>query len=480
MVEHNILRNSKSIGLRYAGTCNLIRYNEFYNNSYEQSDSSAIYAGRSWNQYGTVITKNLIHNTGADSYLGAGTMGVYLDDYHGGNTITSNIFVNNKADVDYAAIHIGQGPDNVANGNTFVNTVQNTRTVNGVEMSYRSITIGPLSASLNEADGAYFERFESVKKYKDVYSGIPEDASYYSYAQKKILKGYKENYEAKNNIGFAMSNVFYHPSASSSGWGKKEWNKIVYNHTMTGVAEDNVEVEDIFVDSKNLDFRVKDGLVANNNVLSESNFDINIIGIQNTDSYLHKPCLVAPLNGENKEAENIVLVWGQTGIFDSYKYDVATDNNFKEIVASGITKDSYVKIDNVETDNTYYWRVTGIKEGRVKEYNESLVSMFTVGTPLSENTVFGDMELKVTDTEIVVKDNIVSIVPVGFNVSYILIAEKQNGDKVYKVVEHKFSQPGFKEVKLMDIVDKEQFIKYVILRWENFKTLKPIESYKSY
>ena len=106
--------------------------------------------------------------------------------------------------------------------------------------------------------------------------------------------------------------------------------------------------------------------------------------------------------------------------------------------------------------------------------------MFTVGTPLSENTVFGDMELKVTDTEIVVKDNIVSIVPVGFNVSYILIAEKQNGDKVYKVVEHKFSQPGFKEVKLMDIVDKEQFIKYVILRWENFKTLKPIESYKSY
>ena len=111
---------------------------------------------------------------------------------------------------------------------------------------------------------------------------------------------------------------------------------------MTGVAEDNVKVEDIFVDSKNLDFRVKDGLVANNNVLSESNFDINIIGIQNTDSYLHKPCLVAPLNGENKEAENIVLVWGQTGIFDSYKYDVATDNNFKEIVASGITKDSYV------------------------------------------------------------------------------------------------------------------------------------------
>ena len=170
-------------------------------------------------------------------------MGIYLDDYHGGNTIIANIFVNNKADAEYTAVHIGQGPDNKANANTIINAVESKRTVTGVEMSYREITIGPLSEELNNADSAYFERFESAQKYKGVYANI-EQASSYTYSERKILKNYKENYEARNNIGYGLENVFYHPSASSGGWGKKDWNKIVYNHTMTGVTENNKQVDD--------------------------------------------------------------------------------------------------------------------------------------------------------------------------------------------------------------------------------------------
>ena len=479
LVEHNVLHNSKSIGLRYGGTCHILRYNELYNNTYEQSDSSAIYAGRSWNQYGTVVTKNLIHHTGADSYLGADTMGVYLDDYHGGNTVTGNIFVNNMPNVDYAAIHIGQGPDNVANANTIINAVESTREVTGVTMSYRNITFGTLSEKLETADEAYFERFPSAEKYKGIYAGIDGETSLTT-AQKEILKGYKENYEAKNNIGYGFSDVFYHPDATSSGYGKKEWNTVTANHTMTGINENNLQVEDIFVDKASLDYRVKDNSGAPSDVLSESNFKIGLIGVQRSLTKTDALKLVSPLNGANLKETKVTLVWKQAGGYDSYNYEISSDSEFTDIVASGNTKNTFCEVNGLNNDRAYYWRVTALKEGRVKESKTSLVGMFALGNAQYTGTVLGEPELVVTDDSIKVTDNILSLDKESFEVTYILAAEQTDGNIVYKIAERQFSETGVKEITICNLYGKEQFIKYILFRWDNLKNLKPIESFKQY
>ena len=113
-VSHNEMYDAPHEAIDYTGPNNIIEYNEIYNVCMETNDCGAIYSMRSFDQYGTVLRYNLIHDIGGP---GSGSMGVYWDDGLSGQTMYGNIIVNTTAN----GMNIGGGRDNVIENNLFIN-----------------------------------------------------------------------------------------------------------------------------------------------------------------------------------------------------------------------------------------------------------------------------------------------------------------------------------------------------------------------
>ncbi|MCQ2432353.1 MAG: right-handed parallel beta-helix repeat-containing protein [Clostridia bacterium] len=102
--SHNEIFNSPHEAITYSGNNHVIEYNVIHDVCLLSSDAGAIYAGRRWDYYGTVIRYNYIHDLGSGDYIPSG---IYWDDALSGQTAYGNLLVN----IPGFAFHLGGGRD---------------------------------------------------------------------------------------------------------------------------------------------------------------------------------------------------------------------------------------------------------------------------------------------------------------------------------------------------------------------------------
>ena len=113
---HNEMYNSPHEAITYSGNDHLIEYNLIHNVNLLTDDGGAIYSGRRWDWYGTVIRYNLIYDLGADGHR---PQGIYMDDCLAGQTIYGNVMVN----VPNFGLQLGGGQDLIVHDNIVVNSL---------------------------------------------------------------------------------------------------------------------------------------------------------------------------------------------------------------------------------------------------------------------------------------------------------------------------------------------------------------------
>ncbi|MBQ7638967.1 MAG: right-handed parallel beta-helix repeat-containing protein [Clostridia bacterium] len=115
--SHNEMYNSPHEAVTYSGNDHLIEYNIIHDVNLKTDDGGAIYSGRRWDWYGTVIRYNLIYDLGADGHK---PVGIYMDDAIAGQTIYGNIIIN----APNFGLQLGGGPDLIAHDNIVVNSYE--------------------------------------------------------------------------------------------------------------------------------------------------------------------------------------------------------------------------------------------------------------------------------------------------------------------------------------------------------------------
>ena len=106
--------NSPHEAVTYSGNNHIIEYNNIHDVCLLSDDAGAIYAGRRWDYYGTVIRYNCIYNLGSDGHK---PNGIYMDDALSGQTIYGNVLIN----IPQKALHLGGGRDLDVRNNIIIN-----------------------------------------------------------------------------------------------------------------------------------------------------------------------------------------------------------------------------------------------------------------------------------------------------------------------------------------------------------------------
>lgn len=378
-IINNVIHKTGQYPIRFGGNKNYIAYNEVYNANRELGDSCAIYSGRNLSEYGNKISYNYVHHmTSLDKRIYSSNGLITGDDWESGTILNNNIvFMDSKINNSAFGTH---SRDNTIQYNIAVGAEK------GISLTDRYIWVG----SMFEKDDI---AINSLLKTLNVSAGLKN-----GYAETEIWKKeypqisaiYQDlvdnngRFITRNNI--ITDNVlvdapfeYYdtHPSSDHSEMYRK------YSTVENNFETDNY---DIFVDSKNHDFRItNEAMAANNlneNIINESNFDMEAIGILGDIETFDKDFLLTyPQNGSVLEAESeMALRWQDTGFADSYTYQVAEDEKFDNIIAEDTVYENHAKI-NVKKNQKYYWRVLAhntSKEFGSSQYNIGGVYSFSV------------------------------------------------------------------------------------------------------
>lgn len=113
--SHNEIYNSPHEAITYSGNNHVIEYNVIHDVCLLSDDAGAIYAGRRWDWYGTVIRYNCIYDLGSDGHT---PDGIYMDDALSGQTIYGNLLIN----VPKIGLHLGGGRDLEVHNNIIINS----------------------------------------------------------------------------------------------------------------------------------------------------------------------------------------------------------------------------------------------------------------------------------------------------------------------------------------------------------------------
>lgn len=116
--SHNEIYNSPHEAIAYSGNNQCVEYNIIHDVCLLSDDAGAIYSGRRWDNYGTVIRYNCIYNLGSGEHK---PNGIYFDDTLSGQTAYGNVLIN----VPGYSFMIGGGRDIYVNNNIIVNSGKN-------------------------------------------------------------------------------------------------------------------------------------------------------------------------------------------------------------------------------------------------------------------------------------------------------------------------------------------------------------------
>lgn len=111
--SHNEICFCPHLAVLYDGNDHLIEYNNIHDAVLYSADAGAIYTGRDWAGYGTVIRYNIIRDIGNERLR---PDAIYWDDAHSGQTAYGNIIINAKK----YGFQIGGGRDNAAINNIII------------------------------------------------------------------------------------------------------------------------------------------------------------------------------------------------------------------------------------------------------------------------------------------------------------------------------------------------------------------------
>ncbi|MGN1328093.1 MAG: right-handed parallel beta-helix repeat-containing protein [Eubacterium sp.] len=151
--SHNEIYDSPHEAITYSGNNHTIEYNIIHDVVLKSSDAGAIYSGRSWSQYGTVIRYNCIYNIGSEEFSPSG---IYFDDALSGQEAYGNLLVN----IPGCGFLLGGGRDLTIKNNVIVNAgtpiAYDDRAIAGIEdggwFSHANIAGEGLWATLTEVD----------------------------------------------------------------------------------------------------------------------------------------------------------------------------------------------------------------------------------------------------------------------------------------------------------------------------------------
>lgn len=339
---NNLVSHTSTTGIRGTGSEVIIKNNEVSFSTYEQSDMGAIYFGRNLAEDGSQIVNNYVHDYGIDTEgKDFSTGAVYLDDVAGGILVKNNIFKARSKDPVSTAIIYGGGPDVVIEGNISIGARKGYIIQNRVG-SYpnylvdKDYALDNAKVALNSK--AYITKYPKAARHLALIDG---DYKVYDSQTTYINNVSYDCVEADSKTNFALE-----PAP-------------------TGNIGDAIVLEgDIFVNPDNHDFRIKDSVMAEKNlpdVLPHENFDMDAIGPQR-EIEMRKDLIefniTTPRQGEVTKFTNYVTIgWQISDMADEYYYDIATDENFENIVFSGKTYFNGVTARELQPNTKYYLRV---------------------------------------------------------------------------------------------------------------------------
>ncbi len=532
ILKNNRIHNILSNGIVWHAPENLIKNNELYLVTTNMCDTAAIYSGRSWAYYGTKINDNLIHNYGCSKYMGvgdSGNWGIYHDDTLGGATAERNIIISDGRETT-EGIYISHGPDHTFDSNIIINTknpifhlwngkLNMIRRFDAVyDFGYDSpymLKNLNLAERVKLFENAILEKGYTVQQIREElakYDNNEEyDSSIISALQDVSYQIYDENNVITNNVAYnaySSSTEFYNKEGGISGWvdspGKTTGILMFKETWMENTDENNKFVtKDAFIQSEPLDFRVKSEYKTANSLganVPDENTLLSSYGIQDftTVNKVDKSFNVTmPNNNSFVNEGKLQLAWEQSALADGYKYQIATDDAFANIVEEGET--SYTNIvtaTNLAKGNTYYLKVTALDKSRDGLKNNKSVNapvvMFTVSnesdytyTFASKPEIYYDSILidntniaQYSEKDVDLKDYVT--LPTGKNVMdlcYIIAIYEGKSLKGVKVADYTIKGLAQEEEIIVENIRLPEIkagYTFKILRWNSLTNLKPI------
>lgn len=336
-VENNVIHNTPFHAINFFGNDHKIRYNEIENACNEATDASVIYTGRSYVMRGNEVSYNLIHDYRVhdEKIPLKQTSAVYLDDMASGTALHHNIIVNGTI-----GLHISGGQDNDVDNNIILKTDRAFYTGNPGDDPVKLGDLPDVAKTVLETYPIWKEKYPDIQKSVDA-AGPPY----------------------RNVIQYNLSDIT--PN-------------IMQRFIDLGTVSDNlVSTEDIYNDSKNLDYTIKSGssvLSSLPNALSTSNFDIENIGLQLTENRTSLNINSGEFtkyypqnNSKNLNPYDLKFFWSESEGADSYKLVIATDENMKNVVYEKEVYDNFCNVKNLDTDyGKYYYQVYALNKLRQK------------------------------------------------------------------------------------------------------------------
>lgn len=333
---HNYFHRSDGAMYGLRGNDNITAYNEVWNASRATSDSTAVGTGRKWTEYGDRYEYNYIHDVGSPTFKGFYTVnGLFWDDTQSGQIARYNIInMNNKNNT--AAIRQGGGRDNVVEYNILLNSdisINGENRTGSLDITTYDAYKDFISSGIDYSKPPFIDKYPMMNQ---VLTDIENDGKFIP----------------RNDI--IRDNVFANTNKTTISTAVSDY----------GTVENNLETDDmdIFVDAANQDFRITDAAKEKyglSDKLLGENFDWDSIGIQRevTIPKGEFNLLYPQNNAKNIETRDFELFWEDALLADEYRYVIAADENFSDIVEEGTSLEPYVTIDKIENGRTYFWKV---------------------------------------------------------------------------------------------------------------------------
>lgn len=338
VMKNNLIHNSpQAVGGTGASWESDFAYNEVVSVLKETADAGAFYAGRTAMARNNRIRYNMfLEMRPAAEFLKDHQycFGIYYDDGFAGGIIENNIIYGALAGIK------SSGSGTSYKNNTFVDC----------KLSFNLIT-SPMLAQLYPK---FFEEANlSNSVTKEILKRYPEMEAEYKKLEENDYKA------SVNNV--VEGNLTVNTQNPESGQGALY---LQYNTYKNNIGAD----ESVFVDAKNHDYRLKKGSDAakKNSELITEDFDISKIGIQWDNGFDKERILnnrsfrkIYPKNGQTSvKTKNVEFMWQRAFDADEYRFVLATDKNFENIVEEKIVPYNWCTVENLEANYTdYYWKV---------------------------------------------------------------------------------------------------------------------------
>lgn len=323
----------------------IVENNEVYSVLREVADAGAIYQGRNMICRGNIIRRNFLHDLWpADSRLVTGTCGIYMDDGQQGNTIENNLLYQIQN-----AYNSNGGAAMQIHGNVMIDCKYPW------VFHYYPGNTGDVVRSTNYDTSSHGDTMDQM--INDI-----ADIELYKERYPDFADWIKTNKNPKSYSDFGGNVAVNCENSTRIAEDDLKYTKQGYNPTHY--------TKDIFVDPENLDFRVKADSIAAQEIdclLTDENFDLDQIGLTREFEITEENApfrLLYPHNGTNVSESGLELYWEDALFADRYIITIATDPQFKNIVAEEEVKHNIYAPQSLELGTTYYWKVKAKNSSR--------------------------------------------------------------------------------------------------------------------